>query len=170
MYVKDRIIDVMLFHPKLLSMLSIRKFISSGLIISFIGFLIFLTPIFYQTYQFYYTHQVIFPPPVKSAEHTEVYLIGTRHLPTNQYNRDTVYRHLEKIQPDLILLELYASFFQGDRLKSKYTYVMRFYPFLRKYWNLEMLAATKYAKYHNEVRLAHFEWEGKRTGNQRSEK
>jgi uncharacterized protein Usg len=140
-------------------MLMNRKIVGYGLTLCVLSFLIFLTPIFYQTYQFYSQNIFHYPDRTLPDPQTEVYLIGTRHTPTSSYNSDTVYRCLEKIQPDIILLELGPRFFRGDRLKRKYTFVMNFYPFLRKYWNLEMRAATKFAKYHNEVVLAGFEWE-----------
>ncbi|MCR9067049.1 MAG: DUF5694 domain-containing protein [Cytophagales bacterium] len=141
---------------------NIRKVLRYGLLIIVIGFAVFLAPIFYQTHQFYYTHQYSFPEEIHAKTETEVYLIGTRHTPKDHYNQDTVYRYLEKLQPDLILLELDSGFFRGDRLKRKYTFVMRIYPFLRKYWNLEMLAATKYAKYHPKTALAPYDWEGRK--------
>lgn len=141
-------------------MLNLRKIVLYGLLFIAIGFALFLAPIFYQTYQFYYQNIYRAPANTSNNQQTEVYLIGTRHTPTATYDSDTVYQYLEKIQPDLILLELDSAFFNGDRLKRKYTFVMSFYPFLKKYWNLEILAATKYAKYQDhEVRLAAFEWE-----------
>ncbi|MFY0687885.1 MAG: hypothetical protein JXQ90_12000 [Cyclobacteriaceae bacterium] len=122
-----------------------------------IGAMLFVAPVFYNTWIFLHTNTVSYPDRTH-PESTEFYLIGTRHYLTPTFNSDTLYQYLEKIQPDLILMELTPPRFRGDRIKWMYRLEMSFYSFLQKYKVLEPLAATKYANQHPNTVIRPFEW------------
>lgn len=95
-------------------------------------------------------------PGRPSPNETEVYLVGTRHIPTSGFNADTLYTHLEIIQPDVILLEYDSTYFNGDRVKWQFRFVFTDYQLWKT--SLELVAASKYAKNHEGVVLNPFEW------------
>lgn len=67
---------------------------------------------------------------------SEIVLVGTVHTPTRNFREETLVRILERIKPDLILLELDPSFFDStSTLAKQYERI-----------SLESAAATAYAK------------------------
>ena len=115
------------------------------------------SPILYHTYIFYNTGHVAFPSGESDLRQSKVYLIGSRHQPTVSYNADSLYQQLEKIRPDVILLEWDSNFFNNNSVKWQYRQVIP--PYYKKINNLEILGATKYSKNHEKVILAPFEWD-----------
>jgi hypothetical protein len=134
------------------------SYLFKGILVILIGSVALVTPVFYNTWVFLHSNTVSYSD-LPAPKTTELYLIGTRHYPTSQFNSDTVYQYLEKIQPDLILMELTDRRFVGDRIKWMYRLEMSVYPFLRKYKTLESLGATKYVVNHPEVGLLPYEWD-----------
>ncbi|HZS09928.1 MAG TPA: hypothetical protein VFD58_34190 [Blastocatellia bacterium] len=85
-------------------------------------------------------------PGIKS----EIVLIGTVHAPTSNFQEETLVRILNRVRPDLILLELDPSFFDSSfNLPEKYQGI-----------SLESKAATSYAKTVG-ARLRPFDIEGR---------
>jgi hypothetical protein len=80
----------------------------------------------------------------------EIVVVGTVHSPTPRFNEATLVAILRRVNPDLILLELDPSFFDGAfALREKYRDV-----------SLESKAAAAYAK-DAAVRLRPFDIEGR---------
>ena len=81
---------------------------------------------------------------------SEIVLVGTVHVPTPNFDEKTLAGILNRVKPDLVLLELDPSFFDGSfNLLEKYRDV-----------SLEARAATAYAKAAG-ARLRPFDIEGR---------
>ena len=134
-------------------------FIKISAIILIIVFL-YLIPIVCTTIQFYGIKSMRAKSNLSYVDQTEVYLIGSRHTPISNYNQETLYQTLDRIEPHIVLLEWDSTFFSGNRLKWLYQIVLPknwMYPDVN---NLEMLAATKYSQRNEKIILAPFEWQG----------
>jgi len=84
-----------------------------------------------------------------SAQESEVIIIGNVHSPMPNYNSDTLFKILEKLNPDVILLEIDSAHFTTDN-KFKYSSTEN-----------EQTATTKYIKKHSSVKIGPFEFEGR---------
>ena len=85
-----------------------------------------------------------------STSATEVVVIGTVHSPTPKFREETLVGILNRVKPDLILLELDPSFFDASSaLVDKYQRI-----------SLESSAATTYAK-SAKVALRPYDIEGR---------
>ena len=84
-----------------------------------------------------------------SAQESEVIIIGNVHSPMPNYNSDTLFKILEKLNPDVILLEIDSAHFTTDN-KFKYSSTEN-----------EQTATTKYIKKHTSVKIGPFEFEGR---------
>ncbi|WP_196890422.1 hypothetical protein [Aureivirga marina] len=85
----------------------------------------------------------------KQEKSTELIVIGTLHKPVPNFNGDTLYQILEKLQPDFILHEIDSSFFTSD------------FKFKKDYGENEGTASRMYIKKHPETQLRPFEFEGR---------
>ncbi|WP_196889569.1 hypothetical protein [Aureivirga sp. CE67] len=80
---------------------------------------------------------------------TELIVIGTLHKPVPNFNGDTLYQILEKLQPDFILHEIDSAAFTSD------------FKFKNNYGENEGTASRMYIKKHPETQLRPFEFEGR---------
>lgn len=71
----------------------------------------------------------------------ELTIIGSRHNATNEINADSIYNILEKIKPDLILLESGPHEYDSD------------FTFIKSYEGNEAEAVEKYQRLHSEVNV-----------------
>jgi hypothetical protein len=89
------------------------------------------------------------PASFAPALPTELVIVGTVHRPTRLFNPDSVLRILERVQPELILLELDSSAFTpAFELKTPGR-------------ENEDLAVARYRRLHPGVRLRPFDYEGR---------
>jgi hypothetical protein len=80
---------------------------------------------------------------------TQVIIVGTIHQPGRNFNPDSVAQILERIQPDLILVELDSSFFTPMlELKNAPR-------------ENEGLGIAQYRRQHRKVRMRPFDYEGR---------
>ena len=125
------------------------------ILLLFFGLFIFVScksTKFYNT-QTYRTNQKIYFKP----DTVEVFLLGTVHKPTKQFNIDTLYNTLELIKPDIILYEYDSTGFDKQmNLKKYFAYILPI--FLSKYQTNEGAAAKKYITLNEKVIIRPYEW------------
>lgn len=84
----------------------------------------------------------------KTESKTEIIVIGTQHKPVPNFNSEILFNILEKVKPDLILLELDSTKFTADfKLKA-----------VREN---ELIASEKYRLKYPTTKLRPFEFEGR---------
>ncbi|VXD10706.1 hypothetical protein [Marinoscillum sp. 108] len=82
----------------------------------------------------------------KTKETTEIIVIGTLHQPEANFNSEILFKILEEVKPDFILLELDSNKFTADfRLKEAK--------------ENELLASKKYQEYYPDTQLRPYEFE-----------
>lgn len=100
---------------------------------------------------------------------TKLYIIGTVHKETENYNGDSIFNILFKINPDLILLEIDSSNFDDDfKLKQSLKHRLGVVFGFAKEEN-EELAIKKYVKLFPKTMLRPYEYEGRDAFHKRNE-
>jgi hypothetical protein len=84
----------------------------------------------------------------KIESETEIIVIGTQHKPVPNFNSEILFKILEEVQPDLILLELDSLKFTSDFK-------------LKEVKENELLASEKYRLKYPTTKLRPFEFEGR---------
>lgn len=79
----------------------------------------------------------------------EVIVLGTVHFPTEQVNSDSIYKIIEKVNPDIIVMEADSSVFNAD------------FSFKKTYDENEYNAVVKYVKTKPEIMVRPMEFEGR---------
>jgi len=108
------------------------------------------------------TDEIEIVEPIRGSDFiTKLYIIGTVHKETENYNGDSIFTILRKINPDLILLEIDSSNFDDD-FKLKQTLKHKwgvFFGFAKE--ENEELAIKKYVKLFPKTMLRPYEYEGR---------
>ena len=84
----------------------------------------------------------------KIESKTEIIVIGTQHKPVPNFNSEILFKILEEVKPDLILLELDSIKFTSDFK-------------LKEVKENELLASEKYRLKYPTTKLRPFEFEGR---------
>ncbi|WP_346237451.1 hypothetical protein ABDK00_000030 [Niabella insulamsoli] len=90
---------------------------------------------------------------VVQAQPGSVAIIGTNHFPSKKFNADTLYNILEKLKPDIILLELDSALFANtfdSNFKLKY-----------RSKETEPNAAAQYKQRYPQTVISYFEFENR---------
>lgn len=92
---------------------------------------------------------IIFITCNKAVGQHKVTVIGSVHFPTKQVNADSIYHILQKIRPDLILMESDSTNFYDD------------FTFKHLYDENEYIAIVRYQMKHPKVKVRPIEIEGR---------
>lgn len=96
----------------------------------------------------------------KQPDTTEVFVLGTLHKTTHKIDYDDLYNLLEKIKPNIILLEKDSLSFDKEMNWKPNWWRVKFPNFLNKYRqsNLEQIAVQKYLHHNTNTIIRPYEW------------
>ena len=88
---------------------------------------------------------------------TEVYIVGSMHVETNNIKRDDFYTYISQVSPSIILYENNTQ--TVDRMVNRTDFLNQMMSSFTKGNKVESFVTHRYLKYHPECKVLSYDWE-----------